>query len=108
MYEENFGSLSPYKDYSIDIEKYNHPYWQKSDLQKEVLSPFLIYGVRKILDLLLNGRQLYVITSVSFYNLLHYLLKINYNFSAKTNKTAIKINEEFTSVGLIDCNDTVV
>jgi len=36
MYEENFGSLSPYKDYSMEIEKYNHPYWQKEDLQKEV------------------------------------------------------------------------
>lgn len=36
MYDENFGSLSPYKEYSMEIEKYNHPYWAKEDLQREV------------------------------------------------------------------------
>jgi len=36
MYEENFGSLSLYKDYSMEIEKYNHPHWQKEDLLREV------------------------------------------------------------------------
>lgn len=36
MFEENFGSLTPYKDYSIEIEKYNHPRWEKEDLQREV------------------------------------------------------------------------
>lgn len=40
MYEENFGSLSLYKDYSMEIEKYNHPFWQKEDLQKEVYNIF--------------------------------------------------------------------
>ncbi|XP_026807100.1 hyaluronidase-like [Rhopalosiphum maidis] len=40
MYEENFGSLSPYKDYSMEIEKYNHPYWQKEDLQREASRKF--------------------------------------------------------------------
>lgn len=36
MFEENFGSLTPYKQYSMDIEKYNHPFWEKEALQKEV------------------------------------------------------------------------
>lgn len=36
IYDENFGSLLMYKDYSMDLEKYNHPFWQKQDLQKEV------------------------------------------------------------------------
>lgn len=36
MFDENFGSLSPYKEYSMEIEKYNHPSWQKEELKKEV------------------------------------------------------------------------
>jgi len=43
MFEENFGSLSPYKDYSMEIEKYNHPYWPKEDLQKEVYYIFISF-----------------------------------------------------------------
>jgi len=36
MFEENFGSLLPYKEYSINLERYNHPTWSKEELQKEV------------------------------------------------------------------------
>lgn len=36
MFEENFGSLNAYQDYSMEIEKYNHPDWEKKDLRKEV------------------------------------------------------------------------
>lgn len=38
MFEENFGSLLPYKEYAMEIEKYNHPFWDKENLQKEVIN----------------------------------------------------------------------
>lgn len=46
IFDENFGSLSPYKEYSMEIEKYNHPYWQKEELKKEVS----IYNFKKYLE----------------------------------------------------------
>lgn len=47
IYEENFGSLSLYKDYSMEIEKYNHPLWQNNDLLNEVP---IMYGKLKDLS----------------------------------------------------------
>ncbi|XP_025412486.1 hyaluronidase-like isoform X2 [Sipha flava] len=40
MFEENFGSLYAYQEYSMEIEKYNHPDWGKKDLRKEASRKF--------------------------------------------------------------------
>lgn len=68
MYEENFGSLSTYKEYSLEIEKYNHPFWSKEDLQREVF--MLLYF---LIHLLLGKKRVVVLISIHyiiFYTLL--------------------------------------
>ncbi|XP_050423559.1 hyaluronidase-like [Adelges cooleyi] len=40
MYDENFGSLQSYKDYSMEIERYYHPLWPDSERQKEAARKF--------------------------------------------------------------------
>uniref|UniRef100_A0A182FPP6 Hyaluronidase n=1 Tax=Anopheles albimanus TaxID=7167 RepID=A0A182FPP6_ANOAL len=36
IYRQNFGSLQPYKDLSVKIEKDRHPYWSTNRLEREV------------------------------------------------------------------------
>lgn len=40
IYRQNFGSLEPYKDLSLEIEKQRHPFWSKNLLEKEALKRF--------------------------------------------------------------------
>lgn len=48
MFEENFGSLLPYKEYAMEIEKYNHPFWDKENLQKEVINKIINLFILKL------------------------------------------------------------
>uniref|UniRef100_A0A182HNI5 Hyaluronidase n=1 Tax=Anopheles arabiensis TaxID=7173 RepID=A0A182HNI5_ANOAR len=36
IYRQNFGSLQPYKDLSVKIERERHPYWSGNHLEREV------------------------------------------------------------------------
>lgn len=40
IYRQNFGSLEPYKELSLEIEKQRHPFWSKSDIEKEAAKRF--------------------------------------------------------------------
>lgn len=36
IYRQNFGSLAPYKDLSLQIERERHPFWTESRRKQEV------------------------------------------------------------------------
>ncbi|XP_049540426.1 hyaluronidase Tab y 2.0101-like [Anopheles darlingi] len=44
IYRQNFGSLQPYKDLSMKIEKDRHPYWSASRLEREATRRFEATG----------------------------------------------------------------
>ncbi|XP_044261623.1 hyaluronidase-like [Tribolium madens] len=49
IYRQNFGSLSPYKDLSVEIERQSHPFWPKFLLEKEATRRFEFHA-RKFME----------------------------------------------------------
>ncbi|XP_052902328.1 hyaluronidase Tab y 2.0101-like [Anopheles moucheti] len=57
IYRQNFGSLQPYKDLSVKIEKERHPYWSASHLEREATRRFEATGREFMERTLLLARQ---------------------------------------------------
>ncbi|KAJ8982193.1 hypothetical protein NQ317_013495 [Molorchus minor] len=49
IFRQNFGTLAPYKDLSISIEKKNHPLWPNFFIEKEATKRFEFYA-RKFME----------------------------------------------------------
>lgn len=58
IYRQNFGSLEPYKDLSLEIEKQKHPFWSKGDLEKEATRRFEMAGREYMEETLILAREL--------------------------------------------------
>lgn len=58
IYRQNFGSLQPYKDLSLEVERQLHPYWPKSLLEKDAVYRFEHYGRIFMEDTLLFAKML--------------------------------------------------
>jgi len=94
MFEENFGSLLPYKEYSMEIEKYNHPFWEKEDLKKEATRKFEKAATHFLKRTLQIARS---IRPNAFWGYYGYPFCFNYtpkNNQAKCSPGVIKNNEK--------------
>lgn len=58
IYRQNFGTLEPYKDLSLEIEKQNHPFWSKSKLEMEAAQRFETAGRQYMEETLILAREL--------------------------------------------------
>ncbi|KAJ8916657.1 hypothetical protein NQ315_000302 [Exocentrus adspersus] len=67
IFRQNFGTLSPYKDLSISIEKRKHPLWPSSWVEKEATKRFELYARRFMEDTLLLAKYLRPNASWGYY-----------------------------------------
>nr|XP_040236476.2 hyaluronidase Tab y 2.0101-like [Anopheles coluzzii]XP_040236477.2 hyaluronidase Tab y 2.0101-like [Anopheles coluzzii]XP_040236478.2 hyaluronidase Tab y 2.0101-like [Anopheles coluzzii]XP_040236480.2 hyaluronidase Tab y 2.0101-like [Anopheles coluzzii]XP_040236481.2 hyaluronidase Tab y 2.0101-like [Anopheles coluzzii]XP_040236482.2 hyaluronidase Tab y 2.0101-like [Anopheles coluzzii]XP_040236483.2 hyaluronidase Tab y 2.0101-like [Anopheles coluzzii]XP_040236484.2 hyaluronidase Tab y 2.01 len=57
IYRQNFGSLQPYKDLSVKIERERHPYWSGNHLEREATRRFEATGREFMEQTLLLAKQ---------------------------------------------------
>ncbi|KAF5284635.1 hypothetical protein FQR65_LT13466 [Abscondita terminalis] len=58
IYRQNFGTLMPYKDLSVKIEKERHPLWSNAQLQAEAERRFEKAGRKFVEDLIVLAKKL--------------------------------------------------
>lgn len=58
IYRQNFGSLQPYKDLSIEIEKKRFPFWNQKQLEKRAADRFEKTGREYVEETLILVKQL--------------------------------------------------
>lgn len=58
IYNQNWGSLIPYKDLSVDIEAELHPMWTLAELKREAERRFELEGRKYVEDTLRHARKL--------------------------------------------------
>lgn len=67
IYRQNFGSLQPYKDLSMEIEQNRHPLWNKNRLEQEAIERFEIAGKEYMEETLILAQQLRPNASWGYY-----------------------------------------
>lgn len=58
IYRQNFGTLAPYRDLSIQVEKKSHPFWPNFLLEKEASRKFEFYGQQFMEETLYLAKQI--------------------------------------------------
>ncbi|KAL7039663.1 hypothetical protein ACKWTF_000062 [Chironomus riparius] len=58
IFRQNFGSLTPYKDLSLQIERERHPFWTKSRQQQEAQNRFEAAGRRYVEETIILSKKL--------------------------------------------------
>lgn len=58
IFRQNFGSLKPYKDVSMKIEKRNHPFWPQSIIENEAAKKFDAAGQKFVEETILLSKKL--------------------------------------------------
>lgn len=58
IYRQNFGTLEPYKDLSMEVEKQLHPFWSNNQLLKEATRRFELAGRTFMEETLIAAQQL--------------------------------------------------
>lgn len=58
IFRQNFGSLQPYKELAVEVEKQRHPSWAKKQLEKEATRRFEIAGREFMEETLVLAKEL--------------------------------------------------
>lgn len=58
VFRQNFGTLTPYKELSYEIEKQLHPFWPNIFIEKEAQRRFELYGKIFMEETLIYAKQL--------------------------------------------------
>lgn len=67
IFRQNFGTLVPYKELSIEIEKKKHPLWPDNLIQKEATRRFEISGRTFMEETLTLSKQLRPLATWGYY-----------------------------------------
>lgn len=83
IYRQNFGTLQPYKDLSVEVEKQSHPFWPRALIEKEAARKFEFYGQMFVEETLIRAKQLRPNGSWGYY-----AYPYCFNMSPKNRRTA--------------------